>query len=147
MELLIKKQIETLNRQIKELSSIFHSAAQKAGISDSEFWVWYSLLFMKGEHSQQDIRTQWSLPKQTVHSIVVNMMNKGFVFLETVPEEHHRKIIRLTEQGKRYGCGVISSIYNTEDRVISILTGKEICVLVDLLGKYTIILKEIFLYE
>ncbi len=72
----IKKQQGILNQQEKELAAIYHSAAIRYGISDSELWVWYALLVWGGEYSQQDICDIWSLPKQTVNSVIANLTKK-----------------------------------------------------------------------
>lgn len=55
---------------------------------------------MEGEHSQQDICSMWSLPKQTVNTIITHMVQKGFASLEVVPGTRNRKTIHLTEAGK-----------------------------------------------
>lgn len=107
----INKHIEILNQQLKELTAVYHHAANKFGISDSEFWVWYALLILGGEYFQQDICDMWSLPKQTVNSVVANLTKKGFIFLETVPGTRNRKIIRLTEAGRNYGENAVKYTY------------------------------------
>lgn len=48
---------------------------------------------MQEEYSQQDICNAWSLSKQTVNSIVSNMVKKGYVYLEMVPGSKNRKFI------------------------------------------------------
>jgi len=138
----IKKQLEILNQQEKELTSIYRHAAIKYGISDSEFWVWYALLVMGGEYSQQNICDMWSLPKQTVNSVIANLTKKGYVFLETVPGTRNRKIIRLTEAGKKFGEEKVMHIYEAEQRAIAKMTEQERQTYIELLGKYITLLRE-----
>lgn len=138
----IKEQIEVLNQQVKELTGIYHEAAVKFGISDNEFWVWYSLLILEGEYSQQDICDLWTLPKQTVNSVVSNLIKKGFVLLETVPGTRNRKIIRLTEAGRNFGETVVLHIYDAEHRTIEKLSDEERQTCIALLGKYINLLRE-----
>ncbi|MDR0923053.1 MAG: MarR family transcriptional regulator [Hungatella sp.] len=138
----IKKQLEILNQQEKELTAIYHSAAIKFGISDSEFWVWYSLLVLGGEYSQQNICDMWSLPKQTVNSVITNLTKKGYVFLETVPGTRNRKIIRLTEEGKRFGEDRVLHIYEAEQRAIEKMPEQELRTYIALMGKYIALLRE-----
>lgn len=144
MEALIKGQLEILNQQIKELTGIYHQAAVRLGVSDNEFWVWYTLLVMREEYSQQDICDLWSLPKQTVNSVVANLVKKNFVALEVVPGTRNRKIVRLTKEGKEYGESIVSPILRTEQRAIGGMSEQERQVCISLLDKYIKLLKEEF---
>lgn len=138
----IKKQQGILNQQEKELTAIYHSAAIKYGISDSELWVWYALLVWGGEYSQQDICDIWSLPKQTVNSVITNLTKKGYVFLEPVPGTRNRKIIRLTEAGKAFGENSVLHIYEAETRAIGKMPEQELKTFIALMGKYITLLRE-----
>lgn len=137
----IKDQLEIMNQQIKEVTSIYHAAAARLGISDGEFWVLYALLVPGGEYSQQDICDMWSLPKQTVNSVVLGMKKKGYIYLEAVPGTRNRKIIRLSDSGKEYGENIIFKIYNAEQKTIAKMTAAERRTCIDLMGKYINFLK------
>lgn len=141
-----KQQLENLNQQIKELSGIYHQAAVRLGISDNEFWVWYTLFVMGEKYSQQDICEIWSLPKQTVNSIVMNMVKKELIKLEVVPGTRNRKLLILTDNGKSYGEAVVRPIFEAEYRTIARLTEEERQLCISLLGKYIRYLRE-ELYE
>lgn len=138
----IKKQQGILNQQEKELTAIYRNAALKYGISDSELWVWYALLVFGGEYSQQNICDIWSLPKQTVNSVIANLTKKGYVFLETVPGTRNRKIIRLSEAGKAFGENKVLHIYEAETRAIEKMTEEELKTFIALMGKYITLLRE-----
>lgn len=137
----IKKQLETLNQQVKELAAIYHDAASKSGISDNEFWVWYALLILGGEYSQQDICDTWSLPKQTINSIISNLSKKGYIFLEAAPGTRNRKIIRLSEDGKKYGENIVMGIYQAEQQSLEKMSEQERQTCIALLGNYINLLK------
>lgn len=141
-----KQQLETLNQQIKELAGIYHQAAVRQGISDNEFWVWYTLFVMGEEYSQQDICDMWSLPKQTVNSVVMNMVKKELVKLETVPGTRNRKLLRMTDAGKQYVESAVRPVFEAEYRTFARLTEEERQRCVLLLGKYISYLRE-ELYE
>lgn len=137
----IKGQLETLNQQIKELASIYRSAASKYGVSDNEFWVWYAVLVLNGECSQQEICDMWSFPKQTVNSVVANWAKKRYAYLEAVPGTRNKKIIRLTEEGRSFGEDLVLSIYQAEQRTFEKLSDQEREMCITLVGKYTNLLK------
>lgn len=138
----IKKQLSHLNKQVKELTAIYHHAAIKAGLSDGEFWVFYALLLLDGEYSQQDICDMWSLPKQTIHSVITTLAKKGYVFLETIPGSRNKKIIRLTQDGKNISENTMSGIFQAEQRALARLTEQERQLYLSLLVKYTSLLQE-----
>lgn len=138
----IKKQLSEFNQQVKDLAGIYHEAASGSGISDNEFWVWYALLVLGGEYSQQDICDIWSLPKQTINSIVTNLAKKGYVSLEAVPGTRNRKIIRLSPEGRAYGENIVTPVYQAEQSALERMSEQERQICVALLGKYIDCLKE-----
>lgn len=98
-------------------------------------------MVLEGEFSQQDICDIWSYPKQTVHSIILNMNKKGYIYLDTIPKTKNRKIIRLTKLGKQHGAQVINEIRNIELNTIAQLSVEERNQCIYLLEKYVTILK------
>lgn len=138
----IKVQLGTINQLIKELAAVYHSAASRSGVSENELWIWYALLVLEGEYSQQDICDMWSLPKQTVNSIIANLAKKELIVLEAVPGTRNRKVIRLTEAGKEYGENVIMWIYQAEQRSFGKMSEEERNMCITLMGEYINLLKE-----
>ncbi len=137
-----KGQLEIINQQIKELVGIYRGAVSHSGISENEFWIWYTLLIMGGEYSQQDICGFWSVSKQTVNTIISNMVRRNFVTLEVVPGTRNRKIIRLTEEGRVYGEELVLPISKAEQRALERLPLQDRIACTAALGKYIRILKE-----
>lgn len=137
-----KKLFEIFNQQFKELTAIYHRAASQNDISDNEFWVWYALFALDGEQSQQSICEMWSLPKQTVNSVVSGMIKKGLVYLETIPGTRNKKVIRLTEAGQKFGEKVILNVYEAEQRAIGQISPQQLQLCTELLAKYISLLDE-----
>ena len=142
MDNTIKEELEILNQQIKELDGIYREKVSLSGISTNEFWIWYALVIMNGEYSQQDICSIWALPKQTVNNITTQMVKKGFATLEVVPGTKNRKIIRLTEAGRNYGEGIVRPIAKMEQKAFEKLSVEERNAFSNVLGKYIDIIKE-----
>jgi len=138
----VKKQFGLIIHQVKELVGIYRGAISQFGISENEFWIWYTLIVMKGEYSQQDICSTWSLSKQTVNTIVMHMVKKDFVYLEMVPGTRNRKNIRLTKAGKKYGETIVRPISDAEQRTLSRLSVDDCIACTAVLGGYNRILKE-----
>ncbi len=138
----IKQHLENINRQIKELVSIYRDAVSHSGISENEFWIWFTLIATEGEYSQQDICSLWSMSKQTVNTIITHMVQKEYVTLEVVPGTRNRKIIRLTDTGTAYGTHLVSPVTEAEERSLARFSSAELDACSKTLNKYINILKE-----
>lgn len=138
----VKDQLEMVMQQLKELSHIYHGAVSHTGISENEFRIWYTLVLTDGDYSQQDICGAWSLSKQTVNTIVSHIVQKNYAVLEVVPGTRNRKIIRLTEAGKRYGESIVKPVCRAEQRALDRLSPEEFVVGTEALKKFIAILKE-----
>lgn len=138
----LKKQIEAMNQQIKELAALYRNAAGRSGVSDNEFWVWYALLVLGGEYSQQDICELWSLPKQTVNSVINGLAKRGLVSLEAVPGTRNRKRICPTEAGREYGGALVLEVYGAELRALNRMTEADRETYLCLMDRYIRSLKE-----
>lgn len=137
-----KKQCEVITRQIKELVGIYQETVIQLGISENEFWIWYTLINMEGDYSQQDICRIWSLSKQTVNTIISHMAQRGHVRLEAVPGTRNRKSILLTEIGQKYGERIVQPITEAEQRAIKKLPAEDQIACSTALNKYIKFLRE-----
>lgn len=138
----VKEQLEVIDQQIKDLVGIYRNAVARSGISENEFWIWYSLIIIGGDYSQQDISDMWSLSKQTVNTIISNMVKKEQIILEVIPGTRNRKAIRLTESGREYGESIVLPIASAEQRALEKLPLKERVACINALNKYISFLKE-----
>lgn len=84
----------------------------------------------------------WALPKQTVNSIVSNLVKKDLISLEVVSGTRNRKMIHPTEKGRAYGEAIILPIYHAEQQAFEGLSESERQTCITLLGKYILLLKE-----
>ena len=137
-----KEELEMVTQQLKDLSATYRDAVGHIGISENEYWIWYTLVLTGGEYSQRDICDAWSMSKQTVNTIVSHMVQKGYAFLEVVPGTRNRKIIRLTEVGKEYGERLVIPIHRAGLRAIDRLSPEEFIAGSRALKKFITILKE-----
>ena len=140
----VKRQIDVINQHIKELNSLYHAAAVRSGVSDGEICVWSMLLTTDREYSQQDLCELLFLPKQTVNSIISGLIKKGYIFLEHVPGTRNRKVIRLSDEGRKYGEKTIMWIFEAEQHAMEDTDPREISTLISMLEKYINKLKRNF---
>ena len=139
-----KEQVELINKQIKEMVGIYRDAVRHLNISESEFWIWYTLVAMDGNYTQQDICSVWSLPKQTVNTIITHMKLKKYAYLEAIPGTRNHKVIRLTDEGRRYGEKIVLPISMAEEKAFEKISPDEFALVTNIFGKYIEIIREEF---
>ena len=91
----------------RENNDIYAEWAQARGLSYFELLVILSLA--EGEKTQRQICDQWTLPKQTVHSILRAFQRQGWVTLEPMEADRRNKAVRLTPAG-RVAVSILVSI-------------------------------------
>lgn len=136
------RQVETLNRLRHELTGLYHHVIHNEHVSDHEFWIWYSLIMMDREFTQQDLSAMWSVSKQTVNTIVTHMIHEGYATLETVHGSGNRKIIHLSEKGRAFGEKIVMPVASAEQRAFERMSGEERSALVHGLSSFIELLKE-----
>ena len=130
------QQIEQFHTQIKEYLNAYQHVISQNSISINEFWIWSSLIEQDSSYTQQDLCAIWSLPKQTVNSIVTQMILKKYARLEHVPGQRKRKIIRLTEEGKKRGQSIVSPISEAEQRAFEKMTPEQFETMTQMFEQY-----------
>ncbi len=133
---------ELVLQQTRELVGAFRQAADRNNISENEFWIWYSLIVLEGEQSQQEICMAWSLRKQTVNNIIKGMVRKGYVSLRSVPGTRNRKRIFLTPRGRAYGEAIVLPVSQAEKRAFGRMPREERACFLQLLKKYVTFLQQ-----
>ncbi len=135
-------QLEYINRQLRELAGLYRGAVSASGMSENEFWIWYTLITSDKVCAQQDICAYWSLSKQTVNTIVTNLVRQGYATLEVIPGTRNRKAIRLTPAGRRYGQQFVLPVSQAEQRTLARLPEGALAACSAALGNYIRIFKE-----
>ena len=136
------EQSSAVIQQIKELVGVYRDAIKRLAISESEFWIWYTLVAVPGAHTQQDICAMWSLPKQTVNTVITGMRLKKFAYLEVVPGTRNHKTVHLTEEGRRRGEALVAPMTQAEHRAFAKMPPEELAAMTQLFGKYVSVLRE-----
>lgn len=137
-----KELLEGISQSLKTLVGIYRGAVCQSGITGNEFWVWYVLIMIDGEYSQQDICKMLSLPKQTVNSIISNMVKKEYAVLEVIPGTRNKKVIHLTDLGKSYGSNIVMPIADAEQRAMERIPASERLACLHAITKYIVYLRE-----
>lgn len=94
--------LKTLNYQIKEVDAIYYKIATCLKLSESAFWILYTLADTAQECSQQDISRQLSISRQTVNSAIQSLVQKGYIFLECSSNLSRKKNIKMTDKNDKF---------------------------------------------
>ena len=91
------RELKENNRIYREMESIYHEICVKAGISDTDFIVLYSIVEFEDGCCQRKIAKQYSISRQTVNSSVKKLVQNGCVVLESGKGHDKQKIIPVME--------------------------------------------------
>jgi len=137
-----KEQLHSYYQQIREITGVYRDGVKNSGVAENEFFIWYSLVVLEHECSQQDICDTWSLSKQTVNTIITNLKKRGLLFLEAIPGTRNRKRICLTEEGRRYGERIVLPVYQAEQAAFKHLPQERCAACLETLEMYHYFLRK-----
>lgn len=96
--------LEQMNRQFNECNALYHELAVHYGVSDTVFWLLYTLYNSSEPQTQNRLCMEWNLPKQTMNSAVASMVKQGLLELEPAPGGNWQPKLpnRCTAQNRRH---------------------------------------------
>ena len=133
----IAAQLAAFNQLYKEMAEIYHVYAKEQGISDTVFWILYSLYENNSSYIQKELCSEWHYPPQTVNSALKSLEKQGIISLEAVPGNKKNKLVSLTEHGLTLTQRVIARLTDAERNAILSMTADERRTLLSLTEKYT----------
>lgn len=95
------------------------------GTSYNEMAVLY-VAFKDENATQKTISTEWSLPKQTVNTVVKKMKGDGLLILEKSESDGREVKIILTEKGKTIAAPLVEKLICVETKILSEIGEKEV---------------------
>ena len=72
-----KQELREFNCLYKEIEKLYHDIAIKAGMSDSSFFILYTIVELGNGCLQKDVSDMYSINKQTIHSCIRNLEKNG----------------------------------------------------------------------
>lgn len=140
MKKIHEKRQTILNRIFQEFDEVYHLVALKCGLSDSAFFILYSICELGDGCLQRDICNITFTSKQTIHSSIRNLEQAGYLKLEA--GRGRDKHIFLTEAGEAIIEQKILPVLVAENQVFSEMTTEEGDELLRLSKKYLSILRK-----
>lgn len=134
METLFSNALRRYNQLYCMESQLYHEAAVRLGLSESQFWTLYALCDAEKALSQREIAAAIGMPKQTVHSAVGQMLQAGCLQREERPGRECG--LRLTAAGRRLADETVIPVIQRENSAFADLTAQERETLLCLKEKY-----------
>lgn len=110
-------------RLYKEEDSLYHRLAKHFGLSDSAFWIIYTLESAQNPLSQTEMCGYLALSKQTINSALKQLEREGFIQPFEAPGR--RKYLELTPRGQALADRTVRPVLELEERAFLGLTGEE----------------------
>ncbi len=111
--------IQEFDQLLKKMDSIYCRLAKSSGLSDTAFWILYTVKNKKETYKQKDLCVIWSYSKQTINSALKKLEEKNIIQLEFIPENKKDKKILLTEYGEKIAKEFIEPINEIEKESLS----------------------------
>ena len=134
--------IRTFNGQYKESNELYHRLARHFGLSDSAFWILYTLREAESRVSQTQLCRELHLSKQTVNSALKSLEGGGYLQLESASDSRRSKEIRLTRAGEELMGRTADPVFAVEERAFMRLTEAEREAILRLGRRYLDLLRE-----
>lgn len=112
-------EIKRFNHLISETDAAYHEMSLKLGLSDSAMQILYTLCDSEENHSclLKDICYLTGLSKQTVHSAICKLEQRGILRLEMAGGKQKR--VFLTEKGYQFATRTVLKIIQAENRIFA----------------------------
>lgn len=108
-----------------EQFALYDEYSKRHGMLMKTLLVVNVLFYAKDGMTQTEICRRTFQSKQTVNSIIKNLLTDGYVTITEIPENRRNKTVRMTEAGRAYCEKVVRHITWAEDTAMSMFTPEE----------------------
>lgn len=108
------KQLQRFYALWREENAMYDDWAREQGLSSSSALILYSLYEAKEISTQKSISKVWSIPKQTVNTILKEFSSNDYIKLLTDKEDKRNKLITLTPKGNAYAGKIVEALHKRE---------------------------------
>lgn len=127
--------VQEFNQIDGRISSLYHTAALKMGLSDSEFRILYTLAVNTPGYLQSALREATGMGRSTVNSALKKLEREGILALS--PGNGRHTCVSLTAQGHRLADRTVCRLIRLEDRIYAGWTSEEQALLLRLNRDFT----------
>ena len=109
----------------QKTDKIYYEFARGCGLSETAYWILYSVEVSGGSVAQRVISEELSYSKQTVNSALKALEAKGLIRLDFAEGSRKVKVVSLTPAGRAFSAERIVPAIEAEDRAFSSLAPEE----------------------
>lgn len=117
--------LRAYNWLYKESNAIYHRLAGYFGLSDTAFWLLYSLRETDRPLKQAELCSILCSSKQTVNSALKNLEEEGLIHLESAQGDRRSKEVFLTEAGSELAAASVDRVLAIEEQAALRLSPEE----------------------
>ena len=128
--------ISDYNTLYKEGNRLYHSLAKHYGLSDTAFWILYSLEESGTAITQTELCSTLCLSKQTINSALKVLSSAGYITLDAPHGKNRSKHLSLTPSGRELTTRTIDPIFRLEEQAYEGLSEAERRTLLSLNRRY-----------
>ena len=100
-----------------EITSLYHEAAVKIGVSDTVLDILYVLCEQEGQCLQSDIFRLTGISRQTINSAIRKLERDGLAYLKQ--GEGRNTLVCLTEKGRDFSAQKVRPLFQIENEIWS----------------------------
>lgn len=141
MEQELQKQLTAINTATSKINGLYSRWAQKRNISQYTVCIFYCMLTGDGL-TQKQVKDEFEIPKQSVNNIITSLKNDGHIVLEASAEDKREKLIRFTDEGRKYAQELLAPLLQIEEAVVKRMGQKMVRQMIDTTTAYCNYLEE-----
>lgn len=121
----IQSELVQYNRLQKKIEDLYSSFAKICGLSDSVFWIMYSIMEQEEPYTQTELCNMWSFNKRTINTALKNLEAEGIIRFETPETSRKNKQLFLTDKGIAFAQRTVIPFMELEKRAFAALDDEE----------------------
>lgn len=115
---------QEFNQLLKRMDNVYGEFGKNSGLSNTTFWILYTVKEEKTPYKQKDLCDMWLYSKQTINSALKKLEEQNVIELITVEGNKKDKKIVLTEKGKKIVEEFILPINKIEKKALESIEKK-----------------------
>ena len=128
------------DRLLNGLDHIYSEFSRACGLSDCAYWMLVDTSTAGGSVAVSRLTSEWFYSKQTINSAIKTLTARGFATLEFAEGSRKNKVVRLTDEGKRFAEHYALPAVEAEQRAFGALEPWEQREILRLVGKFSRVL-------
>lgn len=133
--------IKSITSAVDRTNYLYEKWAKRQSINSYVSQIMY-MLYASGINKQKDIVENYGFPKQTVNTVISELLKKEYILLEPDPTDRRSKMILLTDAGIKYAEELVTPLLKCEKNVLAEMGEERVKLLIDTIKQYADLLEK-----